>query len=322
MPTLLTPNEILSLTAEAAGRLLERGDGDCALLYLALLKNGGDGEKARKDLRWDFRRTAEVSQRLAELELLRPEQAPPPPGPEERLADKPPEYTKQELNDALEREADFHHLYSAMEDVLGRGLGVADLRGLYILYDFLSLPCEVILMLSHWCARETERKYGAGHKPRMSAIKREGFHWKRMGVDTPELAEEFLKKQQAISGRERDILPLLDIRNRPAVDREREYLSAWVEKGFSDELIRLAYERTLFQKQSLNWRYMNSILMNWDKAGFRTVAEVEAGDRPPASTGKSRVLSAKPQENYEPTLERIQQSEDWLDEYMKSRDQA
>ena len=37
-----TADESVTLTAQAAKRLLERGDGDAALLYLALLRHHGD----------------------------------------------------------------------------------------------------------------------------------------------------------------------------------------------------------------------------------------------------------------------------------------
>ena len=56
MSALLLPNDILSLSAQAAKRLISAGNGDGALLYLALLDCGGDGARARKALKWDSRR--------------------------------------------------------------------------------------------------------------------------------------------------------------------------------------------------------------------------------------------------------------------------
>jgi len=52
MTALLLPNEILSMSAQAARRIVESGDGDGALLYLALLECGGDGDRAAARLRW------------------------------------------------------------------------------------------------------------------------------------------------------------------------------------------------------------------------------------------------------------------------------
>jgi len=321
MPALLTPNEILSLSAQAARRLLEAGDGDCALLYLALLESGGESERARRTLKWDDRRLEEAAARLARMELISQSQAPRPAALAQPEADRPPEYSRGDLAAALEREGAFKRLYAAMEECLGRPLSDADLRSLYTLYDFLALPGEVILTVAHWCAQEAQRKGGPGKRPRMPDIKKEAFRWKRLGLDTPEAAEDYLRRRQAQSARERELLKLLDIRDRDAVGREREYLSAWTEMGFADDAVRLAYERTLFQKQSMNWPYMNSILKRWHQAGLHTAAQVEAGDRPARrEEARPKVQTAAPQEDYQPSLERIQESEDWLDEYMKNRE--
>ena len=46
MSVLLLPNEVLSMTAQAARRLVDAGDGDCALLYLALLQAGSNPDQA------------------------------------------------------------------------------------------------------------------------------------------------------------------------------------------------------------------------------------------------------------------------------------
>ena len=72
MPALLLPNEILSMSAQAARRLVEAGDGDGALLYLALLECGGDGDKAANRLHWPGERLNRAFKGLAALELAQP----------------------------------------------------------------------------------------------------------------------------------------------------------------------------------------------------------------------------------------------------------
>lgn len=322
MPALLTPSEILSMSASAARRLTARGDGDCALLYLALLEGGGDAQRARRALTWDERRLSEAAARLCEMELLAPDQAPRPEALVSPEADKPPEYTRADLTAALEREGAFESLYRAMEECLGRPMSDNDLRTLYTLYDFLALPPEVILTVAHLCAMECARSLGPGRRPRMPEIKKEAFRWKRLGLDTPEAAEAYLKKRQALDGREQRLLSLVGVREqRPATAREREYLSAWVEMGFEDEAIRLAYERTLFRKQNMSWAYMNSILKRWHQAGLHTAAQVEAGDRgAPRETAQApRAATARPREDYQPTPERIQENDDELREFLKAQ---
>ena len=70
-------------------------------------------------------------------------------------------------------------------------------------------------------------------------VKKEAFRWKRLGVDTLAAAEEFLAKQEILVGREREILPLLGIKDRAPVERERQYIEGWVDMGFTDDAIRL-----------------------------------------------------------------------------------
>lgn len=112
----------------------------------------------------------------------------------------------------------------------------------------------------------------------MSQIRREGFIWHRLGVDTPEAADAHLRHLTALAGRERSLLPRLGISGRAPVEGERKYIAAWVDLGFDDETICLAYERTVLKKGSLNWAYMNSILKSWHQKGLHTVEQVESSD--------------------------------------------
>ena len=103
-----------------------------------------------------------------------------------------------------------------------------------------------------------------------------------------ERAEEHISKLTRLRGRESEVLRLMDIPPRPLVDRERTYIAAWDDMGFDDGAIRLAYERTVLKKQSMDWGYMNGILRRWHEKGLHTAAAVQAGDRGPG-TGRAGV---------------------------------
>ena len=75
-----------------------------------------------------------------------------------------------------------------------------------------------------------------------------------------------------------EVLRLLDIPARPLVERERTYIAAWQDMGFDNEALRLAYEKTVMKKQSMDWGYMNGILRRWHEKGLHTVAAIQAGD--------------------------------------------
>lgn len=275
MPETLFPGQALAMTVQTADRLLKLDSGDAALLYLHLLRHGGT-----TGLKWPDARLQEALEGLRSLGLAPGEAlpTPEPPAPEP----PPPEYSTEDITQALSDTAStFSALVGEVERRLGKRLSTADLKNLYTLYDHLALPTEVILMLVGWCIEETARKYGPGRKPFLSQIRKEGFSWARLGIDTIERAEERVAKLTRLRSRETEVLRLLDITPRPLVQREKDYIAAWDEMGFDDEALRMAYERTVLKKQSMDWGYMNGILRRWHEKGLHTAAAVRTGDRDP-----------------------------------------
>ncbi len=273
MSQTLTPGSVLAITGQAADRLLKLDNGDAALLYLHLLRRG-----SAAGLNWPESRLGPAlellrGQGLAPADLPTPE----PPVPEEL----PPEYSLEDINAALSASTPFPALCDEVERRLGKKLSAGDLKTLYTLYDHLALPAEVILLLVSWCTEEMERKYGPGRKPFLSQIRREGFQWARRGVDTLQRAEEHVARLTRLRSREAEVLRLLDISPRPLVEREKTYIAAWDDMGFDNETLRLAYEKTVLKKQSMDWGYMNGILRRWHEKGLHTAAAVQAGDRDP-----------------------------------------
>ena len=232
-----------------------------------------------RSLTWPEARLRPALESLRKVGLGPAEEAVSDPVPQEA---PPPEYSTADITAALEDGASaFPALCDAVEHRLGKRLSASDLKTLYTLYDHHALPAEVILMLVGWCTEEMERKYGPGRRPRLSQIGREGAVWARRGIDTMERAEAHIQRLTRLRSREGEVLRLLDIPARPLVERERTYIAAWDEMGFDDEAIRLAYEKTVLKKQSMDWSYMNGILRRWHEKGLHTAAAVRAGDRDP-----------------------------------------
>ena len=303
MPEVLLPGSVLALSGQAADRLLRLDSGDAALLYLHLLRRGSlDG------LPWPSARLQTAQAALASIGLA-PEPAampaPDAPPPPVLPADQPPpEYSSEDLSAALRQEGStFPPLADEVERRLGKKLTANDLKTLFTLYDHLALPPEVILMAASWCVEEQERKYGPGRRPFLSQISRECFRWSRQGIDTAELAEAHLHRLAMLRSRGSQVLRLLDIAPRPLVARERDYVAAWTDMGFEDGALRLAYEKTVLKKQSMDWSYMNGILRGWHKKGLHTVQAIEEGDssyqrkQPPPPPSRTEPASQRAQED-------------------------
>ena len=269
------PGQALAMTVQAADRLIKLDSGDAALLYLRLLRRG-----ELTGLSWPQDRLQGALEQLRALGLAPGEALPAPEPPAQEVP--PPDYSTEDITQALADGAStFPALAEEVERRLGKRLSAADLKSLYTLYDHLALPAEVILMLVGWCIEEAARKYGPGRKPFLSQIRKEGFSWARLGIDTMERAEEHVERLTRLRGREAQVLRLLDITPRPLVEREKSYIAAWDDMGFDDEAIRMAYERTVLKKQSMDWGYMNGILRRWHEKGLHTAAAIRTGDRDP-----------------------------------------
>lgn len=278
---LFLPGGVVAMPAEAADRLIASGSGDAALLYLYLLRKNGAAslEEAGNALRWDGARLTTAWDVLSGKGLA---PAMPQAAPTQPLQEEPPEYTAEDIARELDdQNSPFPALVGEVQRRLGKILSTVELKTLYTIYDFLALPAEVICLLVSWCVEEMERKYGPGRMPKMPQIRKEAFVWHRLGVDTAEAADAYIKRQAEMRTREGQVLSLLGITGRPAVDGERKYIAAWTDMGFGDEVIRMAYERTVLKKQTMSWPYMNSILRSWNQKGLHTPAEIETGDAAP-----------------------------------------
>lgn len=289
MPSVLihAPNEPVTLSAQAVKRLLERGDGDAALLYLALLRRHGEAppRSLAGELRWGRERIESAEAALRDLGLIAP-QAPP-----AEPADEPPAYRQDEVAGKLEESGDFRRLAAEVERKLGKRLTTADLSALLGLYDYLGLPSDVIYLLVCHCAERTAARFGPGRRPTLRQIEREGYAWARRGVDTQAAAARYLRDYNRRQGALPEFMRALRLGDRPPAASEEKYLLQWLEWGFSPEAAALAYDKTVLKCHEFKWSYCNGILRRWHEAGLHAVEEIEAGDKrpqPPAASPSGR----------------------------------
>ena len=279
MPNVLvhTADESVTLSAQAVRRLLERGDGDAALLYLALLRHHGNVQprSLAGELRWERSRIEAAEETLRALGLIAPaaESVPEP-------ADERPEYRQTDITQRLESSAEFRGLVAEVERRLGKKLTTPDVGVLLGLTDYLGLPADVVYLLVCHCAERIQRRYGEGRRPTLRQIEKEGYAWARMGIDTQKAAAEYLKKYTERQGALPRYMQALRLGDRLPVASEEKYLTAWQEMGFPPETVALAYDKTVLKCHELKWPYCNGILKRWHEAGLHTVEEVEKGDRP------------------------------------------
>lgn len=268
------PNIVLP--AQQADRLIGRGDGDAALLYLCLLRadRGVTAQELQRRLKWSQLRLHAAETALQKLGLIDrpPEQKPPEPAQER------PVYTADDLTDLLTGDAGFRMLVPQTEEKLGKRLKTADLQILAGLYDDLGLPADVIYLLVCHCVARSEERYGPGRRPTLRQIEKEGYHWAQRGLFDQESASRYLRDWNVRRSAMSRYMQVLGLGDRRPVESEERYITDWMDKGFPPETVALAYDKTVFYKKELNWRYLNGILRRWHENGWHTEEEVRQSD--------------------------------------------
>lgn len=274
---------------DAMEALVRIGNPDCALLYAYLCTRGGEAEpeSAAADLRWEPERLRQTRQMLTVFGLAR-DGAQPPLRPKE--APRP-----EELAAARRGDPAFSGLCAFFEQQKGNTMTQREMTVLLDVYQNLNLPADVLALLIGWC-REN------GHFS-IRTLESEAYRWHDRGIDTFARAEEYLNLRRQQHGYGTRALGLFGIQGRRPSDTEQKYLEQWRAWGVSEELLRLAYDKTVTNTGKLSWRYLHTILSSWHDQGFQTLRQVESGDRRPAQrptlqtaeSAESRILKGMEQ---------------------------
>lgn len=258
-------------------KLLAAASGDGALLYL-FIRAGGRPEQAESALRMSSTRMECASASLKQLGLW-------PSEPRAIRPDAPPAYTEEDLIREQRKNSGFQQLVGEAQRRLGKLLSTEELKILLSLYDYLGLPAEVISVLISYCVQRA-RARGGQRPPSMRIIEREAYHWSDLNIDTLEEASAYMQlqlEQQTRIGRIREILQL---NQRKLTPGEEKMVRQWLEWGFGEAEIAMAYEKTCMNTGGLKWPYLNSILKSWHSQGLHTVQAIESGDSAPARPGQ------------------------------------
>lgn len=272
----------LELSRQELQKLLAYGSGDAALLFL-YLRCGNEAGEAAGALGLTDSRAAEAKAALIQLGLWREENV------RVLREERRPEYTEQEVIQAQRGDQSFRELVGEIQRNLGRTLNTEELKTILSFLRYLGLPGEVVSLLICYC-RERNRRRGNPRNPSMRMIEKEAYAWADQGIDTLEAAVAFVRDESIRSGRVEKVKELLQIRDRSLTPGEEKYARSWVDMGFDQEALTMAYEKTCVNTGGLKWPYMNKILLNWHSQGLHTGSQIRGGDKGPGAKGGPRQL--------------------------------
>lgn len=254
-------------------KLLCAQNPDAALLYL-YLKDGNDPDQAQSKLGYTQTRYACATATLRQLGLWIEEK-------QVRMPGEQPVYSEVDVLSAMDTDVDFRSLYGEIQRLLGKNLNTEELKILLGFVRYLGLPADVIVLLVCYC-KDQAKKLGKTRTPGLRTIEKEAYKWADMGIDTMEEAASYVKQQEVRFSQTGRIMEIMQIRGRSLTAPEKRYMKNWLEMGFQEEAVSMAYERSCLNTGGLHWSYMNKILESWHSQNLHTAQEIQTGDRKPA----------------------------------------
>lgn len=267
--------EAVKLETLEVRKLLGTASADAALLYI-YLKAGNSLRNAEDDLHMSTGRVSCAGAALRQLGLWEKDK------PCHAMVGERPSYTEQDVLEASRGDNEFEALCGEVARLLGRPLNTEEMKILLGFIRYLGLPADVISVLVCYC-KERARQRGSLRNPSLRTIEKEAYAWAEQGIDTMEEAAAYIQAQNVRNSRMHRLMEILQIRGRNLTAAEERYARNWLEMGFDDETIGMAYERTCLNTGGLNWAYMNKILQRWHEAGLHTADAVRSGDRKPGT---------------------------------------
>ncbi len=263
IPVFLPENEIRAVSLEMLDKLINIKDGDAALLFLYILRNGNgaDAQTAVRALNLSQDRYERAVFSLSGLNT--------PPVTEKDRQQEAPKYTPDELRRAREDDHRFSAVCGSAEETLGHTLTEPQLRCLFTVYDHLGLSAEAIIELLAFLKNEKETV-------RTPDIRKEAYKWADMGVVTAKDAQEYIAKIESEKPLLEEIYKAIGADPEQPSPRAQRICTFALSHGFPPEAIQLAVKRTATNKGRRSLDYTLGILKRWDNAGVHTVSEITA----------------------------------------------
>ena len=265
--------EKVTLNEKELQKLFGIGNGDAALLYIYL--RSGNSIHTAAELGLTPNQLALGEAMLRQMGLWEEEKK------ASFVPGERPAYSENDVIRAVESDGDFRSLYGEIQRLLGKHLNTEELKILLGFSRYLGLPNDVISVLVCYC-KEAARSRGSLRNPSLRTIEKEAYAWAEQGIETLEQAAAYIRSRNLRSSRMEKLKQQLQIRGRNLTAGEEKYAQSWLDMGFADEVIAMAYERTCLNTGGLSWAYMNKILQRWHESGLHTAEDVRRGDKRPS----------------------------------------
>lgn len=164
----------------------------------------------------------------------------------------------------LREDRQFAGLAAELERARGSVLSPSEQEILAYLFGSLELSPDYLLVAAAYCRDKGKKK--------LSYLEKMIAGWLEQGIDSYEKAECHIRRLVRQEDHESHIRRLFGLPERALTAREKACVTRWFEEYMTpEELIRLAYDRTVEATGKVSFAYIDKILAAWAAKGITTV---------------------------------------------------
>ena len=180
-------------------------------------------------------------------------------------------YSSGEIAQRINGDEKIRFLFEEAEKLFGHHMSASENEVVMGLTANYGLPAEVALMLLKYCFKIK--------KGTPAYIRKVAENWEDDSIDTVEAADIRIRALERSYSVEERLRQAMEMTTKLSAEM-RKYIDVWTNKwGFGEEMIMLAYDKTIDRLKSWEPKYANSILERWNEKGIHTLKEAEEDDK-------------------------------------------
>lgn len=182
--------------------------------------------------------------------------------------DSLPRYTTDELNNLLEKRAEYKFLISECQQLFGKMFNPAEINIVVALSDYLGLDSEYILVLFAHLGKQEHKSVRTAEKM--------AHRFLDEGITDAVTLGERLRFLEGLEEVENKVRVAFGINSRALTKKEKTLIEKWLsEYHFGFDMIEKAYELTVDSTGKASLPYAGAILDRWYSEGIKNIEDAE-----------------------------------------------
>lgn len=182
--------------------------------------------------------------------------------------DSLPRYTTDELNNLIEKRAEYKFLIGECQQLFGKMFNPAEINIVVGLSDYLGLDSEYILVLFAHLGKQEHKSVRTAEKM--------AHRFLDEGITDAVTLGERLRFLEGLEEVENKVRVAFGINSRALTKKEKALIEKWLsEYHFGFDMIEKAYELTVDSTGKASLPYAGAILDRWNSEGIKNIEDAE-----------------------------------------------